>query len=317
MKIFNKIILSIIGALLSIMLLIVLFFGHRDIPLEKLKAEYAPAPSFFLALDGMEVHVRDEGIANDPVPIVLIHGTGSSLHTFDVWTGGLGEKRRVIRMDLPGYGLTGPFPDGNYAMDHYVEFMLHLLDKLDVEQCVLAGNSLGGAIAWRFTLAYPDRVNKLVLIDAAGYPSEAKSVPIAFKLAKLPVLNKIATFITPRFLARSSLENVYADDAKINKALVDRYFELTLRKGNRQAYLDRLGVTRDTIVYEQIKTIQQPTLILWGDQDNLIPVSNAYRFHEDLPNDTLMILENSGHVPMEENPEQSLETLKGFLKIKC
>jgi pimeloyl-ACP methyl ester carboxylesterase len=191
------------------------------------------------------------------------------------------------------------------------------LDKLDVEQCVLAGNSLGGAIAWRFTLAYPDRVNKLVLIDAAGYPSEAKSVPIAFKLAKLPVLNKIATFITPRFLARSSLENVYADDAKINKALVDRYFELTLRKGNRQAYLDRLGVTRDTIVYEQIKTIQQPTLILWGDQDNLIPVSNAYRFHEDLPNDTLMILENSGHVPMEENPEQSLETLKGFLKIKC
>ena len=315
MKTFNKIIIAILGALLSIILLIILFFGHADIPLEKLKDTYAPAPSFFLALDGMQVHVRDEGNSEDPVPIVLIHGTGASLHTFDAWTAGLIPERRVIRMDLPGFGLTGPFPDGNYTMERYVDFILDLLNILEVDRCVLAGNSLGGAIAWRFTLEHPDKVDKLILIDAAGYPSQAQSVPIAFKLARLPVLNTIATFITPRFLAKSSLENVYADDSKINKELIDQYFDLTLRQGNRQAYLDRLSVKRDSTIYMQIKTIQQPTLILWGEQDNLIPVANAIRFHDDLPNDTLVVLQNSGHVPMEENPEQSLEALKRFLKI--
>ena len=315
MKKFNKIILTILGALLSIVLLIVLFFGHRDIPLDKLKAKYAPAPSFFLAMDGMQVHVRDEGIADDPIPIVLIHGTASSLHTFDAWTAGLVDERRVIRMDLPGYGLTGPFPDGNYAMENYVDFILHLLNALEVDQCVLAGNSLGGAIAWRVALAHPERIQKLVLIDAAGYPSQSESVPIAFRIARWKGINRIFTFITPRFLAKSSLKNVYADESKATKELVDRYFELSLREGNRQAYLDRMGLKRDPNIHEQIKTIQHPTLILWGEQDKLIPVENAYRFQADLPNDTLVILENSGHVPMEENPDENLVALKAFLNL--
>jgi pimeloyl-ACP methyl ester carboxylesterase len=316
MKTFKKIILSILGILLSIILLIVLLFGHRDIPLQDLKDKYAPPPSFFLAMDGMEVHVRDEGNKNDPLPIVMIHGTGSSLHTFDAWTVGLIPERRVIRMDLPGYGLTGPFPDGNYEMENYVDFLFHFLNALDINECVLAGNSLGGAIAWRFTLEYPDRVDKLVLIDAGGYPLEAKSVPIAFRIAKLRGINRIFTFITPRSIARSSLENVYADKSKASKELVDRYFELSLRAGNRRAYLDRQGVKRDSTAHKKINTILQPTLILWGDQDELIPVINATRFHDDLPNDTLVILENVGHVPMEEDPERSLEALKSFLKME-
>ena len=310
-----KILLYVTVVIVSIILLIVIFFGHRDIPLEKLKAKYAPTPSFFLAMDGMEVHVRDEGNVDDPVPIVLIHGTASSLHTFGDWTAGLVDERRVIRMDLPGYGLTGPFPDGNYAMENYVDFILHLLDELKVERCVLAGNSLGGAIAWRVALAHPERIEKLVLIDAAGYPSQSESVPIAFRIARWRGINRIFTFITPRFLAKSSLKNVYADESKATKELIDRYFELSLRKGNRQAYLDRMGQKRDPNIHEQIKTIDQPTLILWGEQDKLIPVENAYRFQADLPNDTLVILENSGHVPMEENAEESLKAFKRFLSV--
>ena len=310
-----KILLYVTVVIVSIIFLIVLLFGHRDIPLEKLKSKYAPPPSLFMPLDGMEVHYRDEGNVNAPVSIVLIHGTASSLHTFDAWTAQLKRNYRVVRMDLPGYGLTGPFPDGNYAMDHYVSFLRNFLDTLGIETCVLAGNSLGGAIAWRFALAHPDRVDKLVLIDAAGYPSESQSVPIAFRIARWRGINRIFTFITPRFLARSSLKNVYADKSKATKELVDRYFELSLRKGNRQAYLDRMGLKRDPNVHKKINTILQPTLILWGEEDQLIPVENAYRFQHDLPNDTLVILENAGHVPMEENPSQSFEALLKFLSV--
>ena len=307
---------KVIGTLLrffALLLLIILLFGHRDIPLHELQSKYATAPSLFMPLDGMEVHYRDEGNCQDPTPLVLIHGTGSSLHTFDAWTSQLIPTYRVIRMDLPGYGLTGPFPHRDYSTENYLTFLKHFLDKLAIEHCVLAGNSLGGGIAWQFALAYPHMVDKLVLIDAGGYPSRAKRIPIAFKVATWRPINRIFTFITPRFMAKASLENVYADKSKISKSLVDRYFELNLREGNRQAFIDRIGVQRDTTVYRNISRIQQKTLILWGDQDQLIPVANAYRFQQDLPNDTLVILKNVGHVPMEEDPGQSVNALMTFL----
>ncbi|MFZ9003029.1 MAG: alpha/beta fold hydrolase, partial [Robiginitalea sp.] len=249
----------------------------------------------------------------DSLPLVLIHGTGSSLHTFEAWAAALRENRRVVRMDLPGFGLTGPFPDRNYAMEQYVQFVAAFLAARDIGHCILAGNSLGGQIAWNFTLEHPDRVAKLILIDASGYAIKSTSVPLAFKIARTPVLNKILTFITPRAVVASSVLNVYADKSKVTDALVDRYFDLSLRGGNRQALIDRMQMPFDSGAVRQIKTIHQPTLILWGDQDGLIPLESAYRFQKDLPNDTLVILKNSGHVPMEEDPEESLEAVLGFI----
>jgi len=187
------------------------------------------------------------------------------------------------------------------------------LDARGINQCILAGNSLGGNIAWRFTVKYPKMVNKLVLIDASGYSLESKSVPIAFRIAKIPVLNKILTFITPRFMARASVENVYANKSKVTESLVDRYFELTLRKGNRQALVDRMKVKINLDIQSEIKNIQQPTLVLWGAKDFLIPIKSAYEFHQDLPNDTLVILKDVGHVPMEEKPQESLVAFMDFL----
>jgi pimeloyl-ACP methyl ester carboxylesterase len=262
----------------------------------------------------MNVHYRDEGNLKDSLPIVLIHGTGSSLHTFDGWTNDLKENRRVIRMDIPAFGLTGPFPNRNYSIKNYVTFIEHFLAAKKINTCILAGNSLGGEIAWQFTVKNPKKVDKLILIDASGYPFKPESMPVAFKIARIPVINKLLTVITPRFMAKSSVENVYADKTKVTESLVDRYFELTLRTGNRQALIDRMTTEFDTIESTNIKKIQQPTLIIWGEQDKLIPIHNAYRFHDDLPNDTLVILKNSGHVPMEENPKESLDAVLQFLK---
>lgn len=295
-------------------LLIVILFGHSDIPIEELKSKYTLESSEFLPMDGMNVHYTDEGDQSDSVPMVLIHGTGSSLHTFEGWTKKLKKRRRVIRPDLPGYGLTGPFPDRDYSMESYVNFLKVFLNQLEVDQCVLAGNSLGGGIAWRFAAEHPEKVHKLILIDATGYSDKAQSEPIAFEMAKVPVFKHAFRFITPRFVAKSSVENVYADKSLVTEELVDRYFELTLREGNRQAFVDRLAVEKDTTASKKISSIEIPTLVLWGAEDQLIPVKSALRFHKDLPNDTLVILPNPGHVPMEENPEESIEPVLAFLK---
>ena len=313
MKSLAKLIKIMLFVFSTIVIVVILFFGYRDIPVNQLKEKYAAPPSNFITIDGLDVHCRDEGFKMDTLPLVLLHGTGSSLHTFDDWATSLKSKKRVVRMDLPGFGLTGPFVDRPYSIDNYILFIDHFLNSKNIKKCILGGNSLGGYIAWQFAVKHPEKVKKLILIDAAGYPLKSKSVPIAFTMARTPVLNKLMTFITPRFIVKASVENVYADKTIISDSLVDRYFELTLREGNRQALVDRMKMGIDTGSVHLIKNIQQPTLVMWGEKDLLIPINIAFRFHNDLPNDTLVILKNMGHVPMEENPAESLVALLAFL----
>ena len=310
----SKNIWKIILAFGVFIVLIISFFGYQDIPLDILRKKYMNSSSSFLLVDEMNVHYRDQGDKKDSIPIVLIHGTGSSLHTYDNWTKELIINHRVIRMDLPGYGLTGPFPNRDYSYNNYVAFLKVFLEKIGVKSCILAGSSLGGNIAWRFTIENSEMVDNLILIDAAGYPMKSKSIPLAFTIAKIPIIQNIFTFITPRFIAKVSVENVYRDKTKVNEELVDRYFELTLREGNRQAFVDRFKVKSDTMSHKKIKLINQRTLILWGEEDELIPYEMAYLFHDDLPNDTLVILKNVGHVPMEERPSESLKPVIEFLR---
>lgn len=315
MKKVTKFFLYGLSILAVFIIIVCIFWGYNDKAVDSLKARYANPPSAFVLVDEMMVHYRDEGNPLDSLPIVLIHGTGSSLHTFDEWTTALKNKKRVVRMDLPAFGLTGPFPNRDYSIDHYLVFIKDFLSARGIRHCVLAGNSLGGQIAWEFTLNNPAMVDKLILIDAAGYPLQSTSVPIAFKMARIPFLNKSLTFITPRFIVKTSVENVYADKSKVTEALVDRYFNLSLRTGNRQAFVDRMTAVYDTSRVLQLKNIQQPTLVLWGEQDLLIPIENAYRFHQDMPNDSLVILKNVGHVPMEESATESLDAVIKFLQL--
>ena len=314
MKQFIKIVLAI-NLLLA--LIIVVVFAHKDIPLNELKLKYTNSDSSFIDINGTNVHYRDVGNSNDSIPIVLMHGTGSSLHTYDFWSDNLKSTNRIIRMDLPAFGLTGPFVKNDYSISNYTFFLKEFLNSLNIKECILIGNSLGGEIAWRFAIAEPLMVKKLVLIDASGYPSISKSVPIAFKLAKIPVLNNLLTYITPRFLIRASIEDVYFDKSKISDSLVNRYFDLTLRKGNRKAIVDRLKgsttLTNGKKTHASIKKIKKPTLIIWGSDDQLIPVENAYKFNNDITNSKLIVMQQTGHVPMEEKPIESLKFVIDFL----
>lgn len=285
-----------------------------DRPVEALQARWAPPPSQFVAIDGMQVHLRDEGPRDDPVPIVLIHGTSDSLHTWDGWTRSLVERRRVIRFDLPGFGLTGPDPGDNYAVDRYVRFVIAVLDRLGVRECVLAGNSLGGQIAWETAFAAPLRVRQLVLVDAGGYAFVPQGVPVAFRLARLPAVRPLFEHLLPRGVVLSSVRNVYGDPARVTPELVDRYYDMALRAGNRRA----LGIRMDAVMASDVRRLSAlalPTLVIWGGRDRLIPLQWGRRFEQDIRGARLVVFDELGHVPHEEDPQQTVRVVRQFLGI--
>ncbi len=211
---------------------------YSDIPVEILKEKYANEFSKFVEIDGMQVHYRVEGKG---MPIVLIHGTGSSLHTWDDWTTKLKENYQVIRMDLPAFGLTGPNKSGDYSIKKYTQFLEKFVVKMKIDSMFLAGNSLGGNIAWDYTSKNSQKVQKLILVDASGLPTN-KPQPWIFKMAKTPVLSKLFLYITPKSVIEDNMKQVYEDDAKITNTLITRYHDLALRTGNRQAFIDRAKI---------------------------------------------------------------------------
>ena len=284
-----------------------------DRTVDSLKARWAQPPSQFIEVAGMQVHLRDEGPRDDPVPIVLLHGTSASLHTWDGWSQTLSKTRRVIRFDLPAFGLTGPNPQNDYTLKSYVNFVTAVMDKLGVQRFVLGGNSLGGQIAWETAHALPARVERLILVDSGGYAFVPKSLPVGFQIARMPVLRNLMAYTLPRGIVQNSIENVYGDPSLVQPALIDRYYDLTLRAGNRNALGYRLdqGYVSDEA---KIKSLKLPTLILWGAKDRLIPPQSGQNFARDIAGSKLVMFEALGHVPHEENAQMTLAEVQKFLQ---
>lgn len=313
MKRFANILISVVLLALVALTAAAAWNWAPDRPVAQLKPRWALPPSQFVALDGMQVHLRDQGPRDDPAPIVLLHGTSASLHTWEGWVAALQNKRRVISLDLPGFGLTGPFPDGDYRMAHYSAFLANVLDLLQVPRAVVAGNSFGGQLAWQFALDHPQRVERLVLVDAAGYPRNATSIPIGFRLAQIPALAPLMDNLLPRAMIEASLRNVYGDPSQVSDELIDRYYELTLRAGNRQALRQRFTQADGGSGYTRIAELNVPTLIIWGGRDQLIPPVNAERFQRDIEGSRVVLFDDLGHVPQEEDPARTVAVLQTFL----
>ena len=284
-----------------------------DVPVSALTERWAPPPSQFVTLRGMRVHLRDEGPRDDPAPIVLIHGTSASLHTWQGWVRVLRQRRRVISFDLPGFGLTGPAPDEDYTIEAYVAFMRALLDHLGIERCVLGGNSLGGDIAWETAYALPKRIERLILVDSGGYPFQSTSVPLGFRLARFPFLSRLTRSMLPRRLVEEGLRNVYGDPAKVTPDLVDLYVDMTRREGNRAALVRRFAQHDLGDHAGRIATLKLPTLILWGGRDRLVPPEYGRRFQRDIAGSRLVVFDELGHVPQEEDPARTVAAVEEFL----
>ena len=288
-------------------LLLGVFSVSQDKSFEELAPKYAASPSKFMEVKGLKIHYRDQGKG---YPIVLIHGTGASLHTWDEWTEELIKNYRVIRLDLPAYGLTGQDPEKRYSSLDYINLLDAFLDQLGVKEFHLGGNSLGGLVSWLYSSYHDQKVNKLLLLNPSGFPFD--STPMVIKLAKIPILNLFIRYITPKSFVKKNLKEVYYNDDLITNKTIDRYYDLTLFEGNRDAFIDRSLIEREDYT-NRLSLIQSPALVIWGENDEWIPVEDSEKFKAHLNNIKVVIMPKTGHIPMEERPKESVAIALDFL----
>ena len=240
--------------------------------------------------------------------MVVICGIGKNGPIF------LQDSFQVVTVDLPGFGFTGPRPDGDYSTAMYIELLDRFFEANQLDSFYLGGNSMGGSISWQYALAYPEKVKKLILVNSAGYPRnvEGGKIPIGFRVLNLPGAKALITKVTPKSLMRKTVEGIYGDQNLVTEAGVQQFMDILRRPGNRKALFDRRSADQG-VGAEAIKQLSMPTLIMWGDQDRLIDVQNAYLFEKDIQGAEMVVYEGVGHVPMLEIPDQSAADLRAFL----
>jgi pimeloyl-ACP methyl ester carboxylesterase len=320
-----KILKIILAAIVVLFVGLGIFFYKGEIPADEVDAKYTSPESQFLSMDnGARVHFRDEGNP-DAEAIVLVHGSNASLHTWEPWVEELGNDYRIVTMDLPAHGLTGATPDRNYSSEAQLNTVYAVVEHLGIDQFVLGGNSMGGGVTWRYALEYPEQVTAMLLIDASGLPQwwqerqaeqeeGGREAPLAFQLLREPWFRVIAKRIDPYYLVEQGVRSSYNNSPVVDEALIDRYYELSLREGTRDATLDRFGANRNWDVTYDLSVLDQPTLVMWGKEDSLIPASTADKFAEVLPNTKVVVYKDVGHIPMEEIPERSAQDVLAFLE---
>ncbi|NBC88177.1 MAG: alpha/beta fold hydrolase [Alphaproteobacteria bacterium] len=327
-----KWVLRVSLALVAVLVVLFLVFRTPDTDRQAMRAKYGGEPSQFVEIDdGTVVHLRDTG-PRGGLPIVLLHGSNSDLHTWDEWAAGLEDAYRVIRFDQVGHGLTGPDPQADYSRANYTADIREVADALGLDAFVIGGNSMGGKHALAFAAAHPERVLGLVLVDASGGPMLREEIEqdsgddadgdvggsgnIGFAIAQMPGINRIVTQVTPRSLIESSLEQSVSVKSVVTDEMIDRYWELLRYPGNRLATLERFSGEYDPLTEAQITRIDAPALIIWGAKDRLIPLAAGRWLEEAMPSATLVAYEGVGHLPQKEVARRSLAAVREWLDAR-
>lgn len=281
-----------------------------DQPRSKLQARYLASPADLVPVGQWRLHVRDSGPRDAPV-VLMVHGFGSSLHTWEPWAQGLSATHRVIRFDLPGNGLSEPDPRNDYTDAHSLELMRSLMDQLGVARASIVGHSIGGRIAWTFAARHPERTGRLVLVAPDGFASPGFEYGRA---AEVPAVLGLMRYAMPKAVLRLNLAPAYADPRFLTDELATRYHDLMLAPGARQALLERLAQTVLTDPRPLLATIAAPTLLVWGEADAMIPVANAQDYLAAVKGSRLVSLPGAGHLPQEEAAQASLRAVVDFLR---
>lgn len=280
-----------------------------DLDRALLERRYLATPGDLRVVDGVTLHVRDTGPRGAPA-LLLLHGLGSSLHTWEPWARALDTAFRVVRVDLPGHGLSSPVPAGDYGDARARRLLVALMDSLRLSQATLIGNSMGGRLAWSFAAEFPERVARLVLIAPDGFESPGFAYD---RPAEVPAALGLMRWVLPEALLRANLAPAYARPERLADSVVGRYHDLMRAPGNRDALLQRMRQTVLTDPVPRLRRLAMPTLLLWGEQDRMIPISNADDYLRAMPQATLVRLPDLGHLPFEEAPAVSLPPLREFL----
>jgi len=324
-------------ALVALIVIAAFWLFESDFDTAEVDAKYSnQASQFFTTADNARVHFRDQGNPQGS-PLVLVHGSNASLHTWEPWIKILGATFRVITLDLPGHGLTGAVPSNRYDSSAQIETLAALTQHLDINRFALGGNSMGGGVTWRYALEHPDQVSAMVLVNASGLrawreqtssaPETSEQAPkrdrgpLAFRLLRKPWFRSIAVHLDTKFLTTQGLRAAFDDTSKVTDAMIELYYNMSMRAGTRAATLARFasfGPTHSSAVKTEadLATLKMPALILWGETDAVIPVEHANRFAQVLPNHKLIIYPEVGHLPMEEIAQRSGTDALNFLQAQ-
>ncbi|MCI5047056.1 MAG: alpha/beta hydrolase [Aquisalinus sp.] len=286
-----------------------IWFQTKGTAASDLETTYLTSADRFVEVAGARVRVREEGPV-DAQPIVLIHGFTFSLETWDAWAQTLKTDYRVIRYDLLGHGLTGPDPKSRYAPAERAAFLGELLDTLGVKQPVLAGNSLGGLAAWRFAASNPEALSALILISPGAYPQNG----VTDEPAEVPNAMKAYLLLAPPEGVKMSAELIYGDDSKISPERLTVLRDMMSREGNGPAMIESVEEFTLPDPEPLLADITVPTLILWGEEDLLIPSTDGARMQKAIPQARLITYPGVGHSAQEEAPEQTVADAKLFME---
>ncbi len=280
-----------------------------DRPRAALEARYLAAPSDMIDVAGTRLHVRQSGPVDAPA-VILLHGFGASLHTWEPWAEVLAATHRVIRYDIPGFGLSPPDPGNDYSLARDIAILDGLMDRLGLAHAALVGHSMGGKIAWHFAAKRPDRVSRLVLVAPDGFATPGKGYGEAPTVGRSLAL---MTVFLPRPVLRMTIAPAYANPVRLDDAMLTRYHDMMLAPGARRAMLARLSQAVLEYPADLLPRITAPVLLLWGEDDRMIPASHAADYVRLLPGAEVVRLPNLGHVPHEEDPARSLPPIAAFL----
>ena len=306
----RRVLLTIVTLVTVAIAAVTLWAWTPDLPRRALEAKYLKQPGDMMDVGGMRLHVRDTGPRAAPA-VIMIHGTASHLQSFDDWATGLEDSFRVVRLDLPGHGLSEPDPAGDYSDERSIALLVALQDRLGIARASMIGSSLGGRIAWRFAADHPGRTAKLVLLAPDGFASPGFHYG---KAPDVPLFVGLMKYFLPKRLLRPQLAAAYADGSKMSGAILQRYHDLMRAPGNREALLQRMRQTVLDPPEPYLKKITAPTMLVWGGKDRLIPLSNAQDYLRVMPDAELVTFPDLGHVPQEEAPARSLVPVRAFLE---
>ena len=305
----QRVIATLVGCLLALFAL-AWWLWTPDKPRTFLESKYLAAPGDMLQVADWRLHVRESGPKDAPA-VLLLHGFGASLHTWDAWAQGLTASHRVIRIDLPGSGLSEPDPAGSYTDARSIQMLVALMDELGLDRASVVGHSIGGRIAWTFAALHPERIDRLVLVAPDGFASPGFEYG---QPAEVPAALGLMRYALPKALLRMNLKPAYGNPDFLTDALTTRYHDLMLAPGARDAMFKRLQQTTLTDPVPVLASIRAPTLLLWGEADAMIPFANAKDYQKALPGSRLVSFAGVGHLPQEEAASASLQAVQAFLR---
>ena len=280
---------------------------------DSLEFIYNPEYSWFTRVNGLRIHYQEAGDEQAP-PIILIHGFISSNLIWSHVLLPLARKGfRVIAPDLPGYGYSDKPAQARYTIAEQARFVVDLMDRLQIRKANVVGASYGGAVAATVALDYADRVNKLVLIGAVTNDDPKKK--FLLRVSCLPVIGDIATplFLGSRWILRKRMQDMYRRMRRpINEKMVASRHHLLATANTHRAMLRTARAWNANRIEREASLIRQPTMLMWGDQDDHIPVENAFRLRDTILNAKLILFRNCGHIPAAEYPEKFVDLVAEF-----